>query len=323
MTLPATALVTLAQAKAFCKIDSAAALHVDAEYVGLGTGLEKSFSLDHAPLEGTLKLYVNGTLQIEGTDFTISGTAITFVNAPSINYPITAAYDYAATADTFESYDDLLLETLINAATKKAEDYCERRFITRTETEYHHGDGTRIIRLYRRPVNSIISVHYQRSQYFTGDGLTCIFPLAELPDNVEVYINGTLKTVTADYTVSGQAVTFVTAPADGAHIVFKYFVEMKTVMDFSEWLSIGRLQGAWLNSYVYKVVYSVGYGADRDTVQPILPEAVSAVLVAVANWWNNRLGVRSENQQGIGSVDYGDAGELPPLSKKLLRSLKV
>ena len=141
MTLATTALITLPQAKNHLKLDAAASLHIDAEYVGVGDGSDTTFDLDHTPVTGSLKLYLNNVLLTETTHFSIVAAAITFVVYPPTGQAITASYDYAASDDTFESYDDELLETLINAATKKCEDYCRRAFIQRAITEYRVGDG--------------------------------------------------------------------------------------------------------------------------------------------------------------------------------------
>lgn len=327
MTLSNTALVTVNQAKAFIKIDAAASLHIDAEYVGAGTGSEDDFTLDHAPNEGTLKLYVDNVLQVETTNFTLTGAAVKFVTGsiPGNGKIVTASYDYAASSNTFESYDDDILVQLIEAATKKAEDFTERKFVNATITEKHIGDGLKTLCLYRRPVNSVTSVSYEVTERFTGDGSEQDFTLAGTPEGstLNVYVDGVLKASPADYSLSGQVVTFVTAPADEAKIITRYNVALDLVTDYTESLAIGRLLGLWLKNYTYQVIYSAGYGADRDTVQPLIPDAVTAVLIAVANWYNNRLGLRSESAAGIGSVDYGDPGELPAASKKLLQSLRV
>jgi len=158
MSLIATALTTLTEAKAYLKIDHAAALQVFAEYVGMGDGETKVFTLDNTPIDGSLKLYLDGTLQTETTHYSISTATVTFVTAPGNNKPVTASYDYAAGDNTFESYDDSLLEEAINAATKIVEDYCGRAFITRTVTENRIGNGDKLIRLNKMPIDSITSV---------------------------------------------------------------------------------------------------------------------------------------------------------------------
>jgi hypothetical protein len=325
MTLANTALVTLNQAKAFLKIDPAVSLHIDAEYVGVGDNNATVFTLDHAPLTGTYKVWTNtaGTpaLKVETTDYSISSTTLTFVVKPAAGVIITASYDYAAATDTFESYDDDILERLIEAATKKAEDYCGRRFINVAETEQHTGDGTKILRLYRRPINSITSVVYKKVDAFTGDGSTLVYTLSESGTLHAVYVAGTLKTVTTHYAVSGTTLTFTggNAPADDAEVVVRYSVTV-THIDYEEFLSIGRLKGTWYKDYIYEVVYSAGYGADRATVQPLIPDAVMGVLVILANLYNNRVGVESEFYPGNGSTSYTP---IPELAKQHLHSLKV
>ena len=158
MTLSATALVDLVTAKNYLRIDAAASLHISAEFLGVGDGSDVTFDLNNTPIEGSLKLYVNDVLQVETTDFSISTATITFVTAPTLNYGITASYDYSAGDDTFESYDDELLENLINAATKKAEDYTGRAFVQREIIETHIGDNKPVLRLYKQPVVSVDTI---------------------------------------------------------------------------------------------------------------------------------------------------------------------
>ena len=64
------------------------------------------------------------------------------------------------------------------------------------------------------------TLHYRESA--TGDGTTAAFTLAYTPSSLKVYVNGELKTVTTDYTVSSKTVTFGTAPANKAVITFDY-----------------------------------------------------------------------------------------------------
>lgn len=76
---------------------------VPAEYVGSGDGTTKTFTLDHAPVvAGTERVYVDGVVKAPGTDYTINNTTgeITFVVAPVLNAPITAAYTYESGAGT-------------------------------------------------------------------------------------------------------------------------------------------------------------------------------------------------------------------------------
>ena len=61
------------------------------------------------------------------------------------------------------------------------------------------------------------------TEYFTGDGTEDDFQLKATPTSVEsVTVNGVKQTVTTNYTVSGDTVTFVTAPAADAIIQIIY-----------------------------------------------------------------------------------------------------
>jgi len=402
MALSDLALVNLTQAKNFLQIDTATSLRIDAEYVGMGDGEEAEFDLAHTPVEGSLKLYVNSILQVEGTNFTISAATITFLagSIPAALAPITASYDYSITLTlvtisdeyvgqgdpigttifylnnipvngslvlyvddvlqvededytlegltiTFvvappnkdvilasydvscglnsqEAFDDELLENLINAATKKAEEYTGRAFVQRQITESHNGDGSKVLRLYRRPIVSVSSVSYKRIVRSTGDGSTVIFSLGYTPKSgsLTVYVDGVLQTVTTDYALSGQVVTFVSAPADDAELIFRFNVSLVLNSSFFEQLYIGRLTGSWLLNYEYVIVYTAGYGSTRALAQAAVPDALTAVLIAIANWWENRLGLSTQNISGIGSASYAGLG-LPDASKELLNSLRT
>ena len=321
MSLNTTALVTLNQARNYIQSNPASTQIVSAEYVGMGDGGTKVFTLDHTPVSGSLQLYVKGTLQVEDTDFTLSTATITFGTAPALNHPITASYTSSASDNTFEDLEDELIENLINAATKKAEDYTGRAFVQRSHTDYINGDGTDTLRLQKLPVTSITSVSYRRVVGKTGDGSTTAFSLGYTPkaNSLTVYLDGTLQS--SGYTLSSNTVTFDTAPTDGQKIVFRFEVSLDLSDDYSEQLNNGRLIGSWLEDYEYIVVYTAGYASTRAATQALVPDAVMAVLSAVKYWYENRMGLKSESITGLTSVDYGNIGELPEISKKLLASL--
>ncbi len=259
MALSDTALVDLTQAKNFIRVDSATSLHVDAEYVGMGDGETVAFALDYTPLSGSLRVYVSGTLQVEGTDYTLSSKTVTFASAPDADAPVTASYDKTASSDTFEDFDDSQLEAIIAAATNVAEHFTGRAFVQRTITENHRGDGSSTLRLNKTPVASITSVTL---------------------DDDEL-------TVDTDYT-------------DDSYV--------------------GRLTRiAWDAGEQIAVVYVAGYGADRAATQALVPEAVTAVLLIVADMWENRGDrVGAENISGIGSVSYN----VPSRAEQILQPLR-
>lgn len=64
-----------------------------------------------------------------------------------------------------------------------------------------------------------------RVDSFLGDGATTVFTLSASTSGgafAEVYVNGTLKTNTTDYSIAGTTLTFVAAPASSAIIVVRY-----------------------------------------------------------------------------------------------------
>ena len=61
-------------------------------------------------------------------------------------------------------------------------------------------------------------------QLFTGNGSTTGFTVlaGTTVDNILVFVNGICLVPTDDYTISGTTLTFQTAPANTAEIVFRY-----------------------------------------------------------------------------------------------------
>jgi hypothetical protein len=91
-----------------------------------------------------------------------------------------------------------------------------------------------------------------------------------------------------------------------------------------ERLSIGRLYaagGAWAKDSEIVIVYTAGYGTDRDVVQAAVPQAATAVKMLVAQMHENREGVKSVSIDGVGSTTY-DTDAVPGW-QKLVWPLKV
>ena len=324
MSLNNMALVDLVTAKEYLKVNAAADLQIFAEGVGTGDGSNVTFSLDNTPIGGSLKLYVNDVLQVEGSsdDYTISGADITFVTAPTNGYLITASYAKTASSNTFEAYEDGELETLIEAATKIAEDYSNVVFVQGSITETHEGDGGNILRPFKRPISSITSIVKEISQSLSdGDGSTTDWTLAETvtSGSAKVYVDAVLQTIADDYTISGSTLTFVSAPASDEKITITYTHTILAISEYSTQLAKGKIIGAWASKTIYKIVYVAGYAATRAATQVLLPDAVTAVLLILADLFENRGDtVDSINISGIGSTSY----KLPSRAERILFRLK-
>lgn len=64
-------------------------------YVGdsfTGTGAQTAFTLSQTPRSTSELVFLNGIPQTRTTDYSISGTTLTFVTAPKLNYKVYAYY---------------------------------------------------------------------------------------------------------------------------------------------------------------------------------------------------------------------------------------
>jgi len=62
--------------------------------LGEVNGSNNIFILEHTPITGSEHIYLNGLLQDEGEDYNISGTSITFIEAPYMGSRIRCSYRY-------------------------------------------------------------------------------------------------------------------------------------------------------------------------------------------------------------------------------------
>jgi flagellin FlaB len=89
-------------------IPSTGGTDVTGEAVGTGDGTTTVFTLDHAPDGGPMTVTVGGTAT---TEYTVSGTTITFGTAPANSAAIVASYSYGATTGV-GIYDTFTLQVL-------------------------------------------------------------------------------------------------------------------------------------------------------------------------------------------------------------------
>lgn len=70
-----------------------------------------------------------------------------------------------------------------------------------------------------------MNFHFYHDEVGTGDDVTTVFSLDNIPsptDSLEVWIGTANQWITDDYTLSGNQITFLTAPPTGAKIRAKY-----------------------------------------------------------------------------------------------------
>lgn len=65
---------------------------------GTINSINSDFTLANTPVLGTVRVFLNGSLQLEGSslDYTISGGTITFAKAPRTNSELLVSYIYSA-----------------------------------------------------------------------------------------------------------------------------------------------------------------------------------------------------------------------------------
>ncbi len=93
---------------------------------------------------------------------------------------------------------------------------------------------------------------------------------------------------------------------------------------YTERLSSGYLVGNWTQDAEIIITYIAGYFIPESgaNISDMIPEACLAVLDCVADWYNNRIGLKAESISGLGSVTYNDEYELPQSAKAKLSSLR-
>jgi hypothetical protein len=95
--------------------------------------------------------------------------------------------------------------------------------------------------------------------------------------------------------------------------------------DYLDKTFMGRLyrEIGWDKDSEIEIVYTAGSAATMELAQPLLPEAVRFVLKALAFDYENRTGFKSQNINGIGSIDYELEDSLPKVIVDILNPLKV
>lgn len=56
--------------------------------------VDSSYTIEHAPIVGSIQIFLNGLRQRAGADYTLSGTTISFIILPSVGDTITVDYNF-------------------------------------------------------------------------------------------------------------------------------------------------------------------------------------------------------------------------------------
>lgn len=100
-------------------------------------------------------------------------------------------------------------------------------------------------------------------------------------------------------------------------------IDAEDYVGYVERLSGGYLTGSWTKDVEIIVTYTAGYmDADYGASGDIPDAARLAVLDCVAEWYNNRIGIKSESVSGIGQITYNDEYDLPQSAKAKLSGLR-
>jgi len=185
-----------------------------------GSGLLKRITFDAAPAASADIYVINPTLspevvQTAETSKNIETTAIT--SQTGLTTAVQGAdtllvYDNSATALKKITLDNLLIGGT-ELATQAADDDVLLIYDT---------SATEFKKIQKSNIATVVTFTTDKSH--TGDGSDTTFTInsGRSVDDVLVFVNGICLVPTDDYTISGTTLTFATAPANTAEIVFRY-----------------------------------------------------------------------------------------------------
>ena len=185
-----------------------------------GSNLLKRITFDAAPAASADIYVINPTLspevvQTAETSKNIETTAIT--SQTGLTTAVQGAdtllvYDNSATALKKITLDNLLIGGT-ELATQAADDDVLLIYDT---------SATEFKKIQKSNIATVVTFTTDKSH--TGDGSDTTFTInsGRSVDDVLVFVNGICLVPTDDYTISGTTLTFATAPANTAEIVFRY-----------------------------------------------------------------------------------------------------
>ena len=175
-----------------------------------GDGTTTVFTLTGSANTSTSFITVNGLVQRYTTDYTLSGTTLTFVDAPPNG---SAVQGWRLTGSLGVTYKTIQVSGQSDIVADQADDiltFANGAGITITTNA-----GTDTLTIAQSAITK---------QSLAGNGSNTIFTLSTstTEDDILVFVDGTYFHPTDDYTVSGTTITFASAPINSAEIRIRY-----------------------------------------------------------------------------------------------------
>lgn len=225
------------------------------EDIGTGDNTETEFSLDHKRVvEGSDKIYLDGTLKTRDTDYTINEAwgKITFASAPGTDVAIKGDYKYLP-----EGYTNTDLTDLITKAQDEVERWTRKKYTDSTSTtEYFPGRAKKI----SATGNITEGQYHDETEEESRLIVLSNYPVQEITS---------LQFLDDDGSVSKT----LTENTD-----FHVWEDSGEIWLFNEKIPVGK------NKKKVKIVYTYGYAS-----VPIIVKELTAVLAAM-RWLANMMG---------------------------------
>lgn len=205
-----------------------------------GDGANTQFTLSTPANTTTTFVFLNGVAQVPTTDYSVSGSTLSFTTAPaSIDVVHAHILDIGDqdnvefTYDTFVGNGSNTQFTLGSSLTANSYALVFLNGVAQVPTNDYGVSGSTLTftvaptntdTIHVISVNAIVDLV---TTTFTGNGSNKVFTLTD-PSSTNktiVYINGVVQRPVGDYYVNGRSLIFITAPANNDNVTARTFYE--------------------------------------------------------------------------------------------------
>ena len=198
-----------------------------------GNGSNTVYTLSVSASTDKTFVYLNGVLQAPTTDYSVTGTTLTFVTAPPSDnvievrsFDIPSVADLTVTSDNFTGNGSNTQFTLTTSQSSNETSLVFLNGVAQVPTTDYSISGSTLT-FTAAPANA---TNIQVTSYtaedivtttYTGNGSNTQFTLGTTSTTTKtvVSLNGVTQTPTADYSVSGATLVFSVAPANNDKII--------------------------------------------------------------------------------------------------------